>query len=374
MAYSQAAQATSSNYAYSSAFVPIGDLVSVTSGSVQMSVRQEGLRGPDGTFGGGGNHSLGDFVVNGTGTERPSIELTLTTGSQYCRAWADPCFMVYTWKNGAWTHEDGYVEASGGIPDNGTWHPALGSTYDIGYTLTNGRFNVTLNGSIVGWIPDSYWGQTTFGPITEEQVASEVFNSTANWTGSPLPSMDYTFSNFKDSSGNVLPSPAVGAPYTISTASTTGWTVSGGVAPSQSRTYWPVEASADNGYCLDNYNSNATNGNKIQIWQCGGDKAQSWSYNPATKAIVNVNGMCLDDTGDSSANGTKVQLWSCLGNTAQTWNPIPIGSGFVEFKNGNGKVCLDNTGDSHTDGTRVQVWSCLGDTAQRWDPDFSFGA
>jgi len=366
------------NYEYSASFVPGSGLANVTSGSVQMSVQEQGLAEPDKAW--TGDHSLGNLVVVGTCasgntscTSSPLVELHLIQGPQYCKANADPCFAAYSWKNGAETFANGYVNAGGtfGLPDDGSYHPALGSTYKIGFTLSYQRLNVTINGNIVGWWQTSYWGQTTFGPITEESVQSEVYAANPNWTGSPIPSMDYAFSNFTDNAGNTLPAPSVSTPYTTSNPSGSGWTVSGGTAPSDSGTYWGVEASRDNGLCLDNTNNSSTNGNKVQVWTCNGNAAQGWRYNPSTGELVNSNGKCLDDTGHSSTNGTKVQIWACLGDPAQQWTAILTGNSFVEFKNTSANVCLDNTGNSGTNGTQVQVWSCNGDAAQAWDAPLS---
>lgn len=356
-------------YEYSSGYSS-GSPTGATSGSVTMSVQYEGTRDPSGGSDYLGDHSLGDFTIWGTGSESPIIEMELITGSQYCHAWSTPCFDVAVWKNGSEYFTAGYVEAAApnGIPNNGSWHPALGSNYTIGYEFSSGLVNITLNGTIVGWIPQSYWGSDTgFGSVQTEQVASEVYNTSGNWTGSPLPSMDYTFSNFTDSLGNTLAYYGVSTPYTVSSITNERWTVSGGQSPDDSGTYWPVEASDDNGYCLDNTGNTASNGNRVQIWKCIGDAAQDWRFNPTTDALVNQNGYCLDDPGDTSKNGTQLQIWTCNGDKAQTWDKIQVGNDYTEYKNASAGVCLDNTSNSTTDGTKAQVWSCSGDVAQQWD-------
>jgi hypothetical protein len=356
-------------YEYSSGYSS-GSPDGATSGSVTMSVQYEGTRDPDGGSGYLINHSLGDFTIWGTGSESPLIEMQLLTGSSYCHSWTTPCFAVSTWKNGSETFSDGYVEAPApnGIPDDGSWHPALGSDYTIGYQFSYGRVNITLNGTIVGWIPQNFWGSVTaFGSVKQEQVASEVYNTTADWTGSPLPSMDYTFSNFTDSLGNTLAYYGVSTPYTVSGVTDEGWTVSGGQSPDDPGTYWPVEASEDNGYCLDNTGNTAEDGNKVQIWQCNGDAAQEWRFDPSTSALVNQNGYCLDDPGDTSTDGTQLQIWACNHDSAQTWDEIQVGNDYTEYENASTGVCLDNPSNSTTDGTKAQIWSCYGDVAQQWD-------
>ena len=133
---------------------------------------------------------------------------------------------------------------------------------------------------------------------------------------------------------------------------------------------YPVQASQQSGFCLDNTGGNSRDGNPIHVWSCLGNANQGWKYVPSVNGVAgdfqleNSNGRCLDDPRDSAVNGTKVQLWSCLGNPNQTWTQATAGS-YVEYVNANG-LCLDNTGNSLTDGNRVQVWACLGDPAQQW--------
>jgi large repetitive protein len=132
-----------------------------------------------------------------------------------------------------------------------------------------------------------------------------------------------------------------------------------------------VRASQASGFCLDNTDGLAVDGNPIQIWSCLGNADQGWKYVPSVNGVTgdyqleNSNGLCLDDPGDSIRNGTKVQLWSCLGDASQTWTQATVGD-YVEYVNTANGLCLDNTGDALTDGNRVQVWDCNGDLAQQW--------
>jgi GH25 family lysozyme M1 (1,4-beta-N-acetylmuramidase) len=133
---------------------------------------------------------------------------------------------------------------------------------------------------------------------------------------------------------------------------------------------YPVQASQQSGYCLDDTGGSSLNGTPIQIWACLGNTNQDWKYVPSVNGITgdyqleNADGKCLDDPGDSRASGTRVQLWACLGDPSQTWTQTPAGS-YNEYVNANG-LCLDNTADALTDGNRVQIWACLADPAQQW--------
>lgn len=369
-----------SNYEYSSTFVPGSDLTTTTSGSVNMTIAEQGTRESDAQW--EANHSLSNFVVDGTCaagntscTSSPQLEITSTTGQEYCAAAVNPCFQVYSWKNGTWTVDAGYVEAAGGVPDNGTYHPALGSAYDIGYAVdnTNERIDITLNGTVVGWFPDSYWGQTTFGPITEESLQTEVYEENPVWTTDPVPSMDYTFSDFTDSSANTVPAPAVSSPYSVSDESGTGYTSSGGLTPTDPATYWAIEVNADGGYCVANQDNTKANLNPQVLQACTTPgEAQNWRWNPANGEIVNQDGDCLADPNDSTTNNTDLELYACNASAGETWTPsAPKSDDFLEWSVPGG-MCLTDPGGSDVGGTKLVVYSCNGNGDQSQDtPTFT---
>jgi hypothetical protein len=357
-------------YAYSSGY-PVDSPDGATSGSVQMSVQQEGTDEPD-QIDPTGDHSLGDFVIAGTGSEDPELELTVTTGGDYCHAEWEPCFMVYTWLNGNWTQEAGYVEASGsyGEPEGG-YHPALGSTFDIGYTITYGRVNITLNGNIVGYVPENYWGSVTgWGSTDEEQVASEVYNGQDDWTGTPIPSMQYTFDNFKDSLGNTLALCCTTTPYSSEALAGGGWVVTGGNSPANSP-WWPMQSSDDNGYCVTN-NGNTTSGYALEINACNSEGRDEWEYLTSTNQIKNfTSGMCLEDPGDSQVGGTQVEQVTCSStNTGQVWHVNPVGNNdYFELRDNTSSMCLSNPTNSTTTGDPIKVEACdaTPGESQEWD-------
>lgn len=107
------------------------------------------------------------------------------------------------------------------------------------------------------------------------------------------------------------------------------------------------------GRCLDVKDWGTTDGTPVQLWDCGGDWNQKWSWTDST--FVNPqSGKCLDVAGGSTTNGTEVRLWGCNGTGAQKWQ-----------MNGNGTVtnpqsgkCLDAAGSAN--GTRLQIWDCYG--------------
>lgn len=112
------------------------------------------------------------------------------------------------------------------------------------------------------------------------------------------------------------------------------------------------------GKCLDDSGGGTADGNKIQLWDCNGTDAQSWSS--TNGQLVGPGGKCLDVEGDNQADGTVVQLHSCNGTAAQQWtmrgNTIVSAGGF----------CLDVTSSGTANGTQIEIWSCNGGSNQQW--------
>jgi hypothetical protein len=77
--------------------------------------------------------------------------------------------------------------------------------------------------------------------------------------------------------------------------------------------------------CLDDYNSQTDNGNKIQVWSCNGTKAQRWAapyVNGNTFQLgveVGAGGFkdpnhCANDWNGDTNDGAVVKLFTCNGN------------------------------------------------------------
>ena len=113
--------------------------------------------------------------------------------------------------------------------------------------------------------------------------------------------------------------------------------------------------------CMDVSGANTNDGTAIQLWNCNGTNAQSWTWN-STDGTLHVQGKCMDVSGGRTANGTGVQLWDCNGTGAQEWR----WRNQTRLVNPQSGRCLDATGGSTTDGTRLQIWDCNGTTAQAW--------
>ncbi|KQV05648.1 MULTISPECIES: ricin-type beta-trefoil lectin domain protein [unclassified Kitasatospora] len=112
------------------------------------------------------------------------------------------------------------------------------------------------------------------------------------------------------------------------------------------------------GKCLDVAGASSANGTAVQLYDCNGTTAQTWTA--GVDGTVRALGKCLDVAAANSADGTKVQLWDCNGSAAQSWAPNADGTLRALGK------CLDVTGNSSANGTPTQLWTCFGGANQRW--------
>jgi glucosylceramidase len=112
--------------------------------------------------------------------------------------------------------------------------------------------------------------------------------------------------------------------------------------------------------CVDVAGAATANGTAIQLFDCNGTSAQSWTV--ATNGSLQALGKCMDIVSGGTANGTQVQLYDCNGTGAQGWT-VTAGHDLVNPASGR---CLDATGPSSANGTRLQIWDCTGGTNQKW--------
>ncbi|MCU7826189.1 ricin-type beta-trefoil lectin domain protein [Kitasatospora sp. DSM 101779] len=114
------------------------------------------------------------------------------------------------------------------------------------------------------------------------------------------------------------------------------------------------------GTCVDVAAANSANGTAIQLYDCNGTAAQTWTV--GTDGTVRALGKCMDVTAAGTANGTQVQLYDCNGTGAQQWQ-ARADKTLVNPVSGR---CLDATGPSSANGTRLQIWDCFGSANQQW--------
>jgi hypothetical protein len=133
---------------------------------------------------------------------------------------------------------------------------------------------------------------------------------------------------------------------------------SGPVTPPPTGATGPIH-SGYAGKCVDVAGASNANGAAVQLYDCNGTGAQTWTV--ASDGSLQALGKCMDATGAGTANGTKIQLYDCNGTGAQKWHKS--GSTLV---NDNSGRCLDASGPSSANGTRLQIWDCSGSTNQQW--------
>ncbi|WP_442810205.1 glycoside hydrolase family 19 protein [Streptomyces sp. W16] len=121
------------------------------------------------------------------------------------------------------------------------------------------------------------------------------------------------------------------------------------------------------GKCVDVAGANTANGTAVQLYDCNGTSAQTWS-NPGD-GTLRALGKCLDVTSAGTADGTTVQLYDCNGSAAQQWAV----SSANDIVNPQANKCLDVTGNNSANGTRLQIWTCSGGANQKWSAPASGG-
>ncbi|WP_405930907.1 ricin-type beta-trefoil lectin domain protein [Streptomyces sp. NBC_00827] len=115
------------------------------------------------------------------------------------------------------------------------------------------------------------------------------------------------------------------------------------------------------GKCLDVAGGSSANGAAVQLYDCNGSTAQSWTVK--ADGSVQALGKCLDVTSASTADGAQLQLYDCNGTGAQRWSYNATTGDVV---NTAANKCLDVTGNSSANGARAQIWTCTGAANQKW--------
>ena len=132
-----------------------------------------------------------------------------------------------------------------------------------------------------------------------------------------------------------------------------------GLLPASAATAGPIRGLG--GKCVDVAAASSANGTAIQLYDCNGTNAQTWTVGNADNSIKAL-GKCLDVTAAGTADGTRIQIYDCNGTAAQKWTASTSGT---LVNAGSGK-CLDAANGSSANGNRLQIWSCGTGANQRW--------
>ncbi|GAB2915385.1 lectin [Streptomyces mayteni] len=114
------------------------------------------------------------------------------------------------------------------------------------------------------------------------------------------------------------------------------------------------------GKCLDVAEANSANGTPIQLYDCNGTAAQSWTV--AGDGTLRALGKCLDVAENATGDGARLQLWDCHGGPNQQW----VVTAARDIVNPRADKCLDVTDNNAANGTRLQLWTCAGTANQKW--------
>ncbi|WP_282204344.1 lectin [Kitasatospora fiedleri] len=160
----------------------------------------------------------------------------------------------------------------------------------------------------------------------------------------------------------------------LGTGANTGWATAASAAPPSyngdggSKPPGPPVGStgpvtSDNGgKCLDDNTGSTADGTRIQIWSCNNSAAQQVTV--GGDGTLRIVGKCVDVSFGGTGNNTLVQLWGCDGTGSQKWTYNPATKALVNPQSGR---CLDIPNSSTTDGTQLQIFGCNNTNAQRWN-------
>lgn len=114
------------------------------------------------------------------------------------------------------------------------------------------------------------------------------------------------------------------------------------------------------GLCLDNKGGVTTQNNPVQIWDCNGTGAQTWTG--ADDGTLQVQGRCLAPKYGSIQAGAAVVVVGCTGAASQRWTLRSNGNVAVR----DSSVCLTNPNNSTQTGTTMRLAACQTVDSQRW--------
>jgi len=114
------------------------------------------------------------------------------------------------------------------------------------------------------------------------------------------------------------------------------------------------------GKCVDIASASSANGTAVQLYDCNGTAAQTWTV--STDGTIRGLGKCLDVAAAGTANGSLVQIYDCNGTGAQQWQAQSNST----LRNPASGRCLDASNNSSANGTRLQIWDCFASANQQW--------
>jgi beta-glucanase (GH16 family) len=112
--------------------------------------------------------------------------------------------------------------------------------------------------------------------------------------------------------------------------------------------------------CIDIPGANPADGTRLQMYDCNGTSAQSWTFN--SDGTLRSMGKCMDPAGGTLTNGTPIQLVACNGNPVQRFTL----SGAGDLVNVSANKCVDVKDWNSANGAALQLYDCSGGSNQKW--------
>ncbi|WP_225829115.1 family 16 glycosylhydrolase [Streptomyces naphthomycinicus] len=240
-------------------------------------------------------------------------------------------------------------------------------------------FFLILNLAVGGYWPGDPDGSTQFPQqLVVDSVSVTTSGGTTPTTGNTTPttgSTTDTNGNTTDTNGNTTATTGNTTATTGNTTRSSGGTTgsTGSTAPSagstpspsagttglsRSATGSPIHGPA--GKCVDVTGTDAANGTPVQLYDCNGTQAQTWTAGP--DGTLRALGKCLAATGGGTADDSAVELWDCTGGADQKWTL----TGAHEIVSRQANKCLGVTGGDAADGTRLRTGTCSRGADQKW--------
>lgn len=112
--------------------------------------------------------------------------------------------------------------------------------------------------------------------------------------------------------------------------------------------------------CIDIPGGVASDGARLQIWDCNGSAGQRWTI--GTDGTLRALGKCMDVAWGATTNGAAVQLATCNGGPAQQFRLNSTN----DLVNPQADKCVDVRDWIASNGGQLQIWDCAGSANQKW--------
>jgi hypothetical protein len=120
-----------------------------------------------------------------------------------------------------------------------------------------------------------------------------------------------------------------------------------------------LQIAFNRGLCMDNWMSNTTDNNKVDLYACNDTMAQEWSFRSVSGGylLVNGQGTCADDTGGGVSVGSNYAYLVSYTCSSTDHNQIWEWNG-QQIQNAYNNGCINDPAASTTSGQRLIVYPC----------------